>query len=177
MLTKNAKKLLLYGVMNSSSTGQNDPQPTSGFTMTSIDRVEQQVQSGNKIQTSVFINSLNHMATSTEVSVNNGLTYIECGTGTTEATENDYKLESPASGLSCDSVNTAIGSNYTKIYTAIFSNTTEADIVVTEIGFFTKYYYRTNAAYNNFLLDRIVLTTPITIPAGESKPITYEIGF
>lgn len=177
MLTKNAKKLLLYGVMNSYSTGQSEPQPTLGFTMTSIDGVEQQVQGGNKYQTGVFINSLNHMTTSNEVSVNNGLTYIECGTGTTEATEDDYKLESPASGLSCDSVNTAIGSNYTKTYTAVFSNTTETDIVVTEIGFFTKYYYRTNAAYNNFLLDRIVLDTPITIPAGESKAITYELGF
>lgn len=178
MLTKNAKKFLLYAIMNSNATGQSDPQPALSFTITSIDGVEQQVQSGNKIQTASFINSLNHMTTSTEVDVFDvSKTYIRCGTGTTAATEDDYNLEMEATGLTCDSVITAIGSNQTKTYTATFSNTTESDIVVTEIGFFTKYYYRTNANYDNFLLDHIILDTPITIPAGESKAITYELGF
>ena len=176
MLTKNAKKIILNYIMDSSQMGTSYPAPDpshSGFIVTSID--------GNGKMTDLtynsvfsFINSLNHMETAPTM---DSVTFIRVGTGTTEATEDDYKLEADAIGLTCDSVVTAIGSNNSKkIYTATFSNTTDADIAVTEIGFFTNCYYR--SGYNdNFLLDRIVLDTPITIPAGESKAITYELGF
>ena len=175
MLTKNAKKIILYYIMNSDGTGNDNPTPTTTeITLTNISGADKRA---NLTYYSIysFINSLNHIRTApTEGSV----TFIRVGTGTTRETEDDYKLEEYATGLTCDSVVTAIGSNDSKkIYTATFSNTTDADIAVTEIGFFTNCYYQSYNDNDNFLLDRIVLDTPITIPAGESKAITYELGF
>lgn len=173
MLTKNAKKLILYCIMDSCISGTGYPEPNHvEYTLTNMQ--------GTSITTSAyarstysFINSLNHVITDP---TQNSITFIRCGTGTSEPTENDYRL-SFVSGISCDSVITSIGSNVSKkIYTATFSNDTDADIVVTEIGFFTNFFY-TSTNNDNFLLDRILLETPITIPAGESKAITYELGF
>lgn len=175
MLTKNAKKLILNYIMNSRGENASEPNPTTAaITLTNISG-DDKVTNLNYYSVFSFINSLNHMSTAPTT---NSVTFIRCGTGTTEATEDDYKLENYATGLTCDSVVTAIGGNYSKkTYTATFSNTTDADISVTEIGFFTNCYYRTSGDNDNFLLDRIVLDTPITIPAGESKAITYELGF
>jgi len=174
MLTKNAKKIILNYIMNSRGENSKEPNPTTWeITLTNISGSEKTTNL-NYYSVYSFINSLNHMMTAPTT---NSVTFIRVGTGTTEATEDDYKLENYATGLTCDSVVTAISSNYTKTYTATFSNTTDADISVTEIGFFTNCYYYTSVENDNFLLDRIVLDTPITIPAGESKSITYELGF
>jgi len=173
MLTKNAKKIILYALMNSRGTISSEPTPnTSEVTLTNISGTERTTDL-NYYSVYSFINSLNHMSTSGSAST----TFIKCGTGTTEAAEDNYKLETYATRLNCDSVVTAIGSNNTKTYTATFSNPTDADIAVTEIGFFTNFYYERKVGEDDFLLDRIVLDTPITIPAGESKPITYELSF
>lgn len=174
MLTKNGKKLLLYCLMNSSQTGNSSPIPTSDTTLVNISGSEKTTYLSLNSMYS-FINSLNHMIT---VPTTDSVTFIRIGTGTTAATENDYKLEAPVTGVTCDSVITAIsGNDSKKTYTATFSNTTDADVVVTEIGFLTNFYYYSSSDNDNFLLDRIVLDTPITIPAGESKAITYELGF
>lgn len=175
MLTKNAKKILLYCLMNSRQTGDSNPTPTSDTTLVNISGSEKTTYLGINCVYS-FINSLNNMITAPTT---DSVTFIRTGTGTTAATEDDYKLENYATGLTCDSVVTAIGGNDSKkTYTATFSNTTDADVVVTEIGFLTNFYYNSSTGNNdNFLLDRIVLDTPITIPAGESKAITYELGF
>ena len=173
MLTKNAKKLILYCIMNSCISGTSRPEPNVvKYTLTNMQ--------GNSVTTDAyansiysFINSLNHVKTDP---TQDSITFIRCGTGTSEPTENDYRL-SFVSGISYDSVITSIGGNVSKkIYTATVSNNTDADIVVTEIGFFTNFFY-TSVNNDNFLLDRILLDTPITIPAGESKAITYELGF
>lgn len=174
MLTKNAKNFILRALMRSKGTGINPPQLWGNFTLTNT--------GGTTITTTgaeysyeiayAFINSLNNMAT---VAGSNATTYIKCGTGTAEATENDYQLEADATGLTCDSVATAISANDTKTYTATFSNPTANAITVAEMGFFCRSYIGHN--YDNFLLDHIILDTPITIPAGESKAITYELGF
>ena len=173
MLTKNAKKLILYCIMNSCISGTTHPEPNVvKYTLTNMQ--------GNSVTTDAyasstysFINSLNHVKTDP---TQDSITFISCGTGTSEPTENDYGL-SFVSGMSCDSVITSIGGNVSKkIYTATFSNNTDTDIVVTEIGFFTNFFY-TSVNNDNFLLDHILLETPITIPAGESKAITYELGF
>lgn len=161
--------------MNSNQVDITSPIPTSDTTLVNISGSEKTTYLGANCVYS-FINSLNHMITApTDESV----TFIGIGTGTTAATEDDYKLEAPVTGVTCDSTITAIGGNDSKkTYTATFSNTTDADVVVTEIGFLTNFYYNSSTGNNdNFLLDRIVLDTPITIPAGESKAITYELGF
>ena len=173
MLTKNGKKIIVFGIMNSNQRGSSSqPTPATDFQITNTSGTVRQTGTSTSNVASA-INALNHMATSAS---SNSTTYIQCGTGTTEATEDDYNLESQTTGLNCDSVVTAVGSNNTKTYTATFSNTTNSDIAVTEIGFFMNYAYQ-GSSTEDFLLDHIILDTPITIPAGESKAITYEIAF
>ena len=174
MLTKNAKIFILEIIMNCGSSGYaGSPYPSRSFLVKAINGLEKTTGTGTG-NTAGFINALNHMA---KTGGRNSTTYIQCGTGTTAATEDDYRLESIATGLNCESVVTAVGNNYSKTYTAIFSNTTNADIIVTEIGFFITYPTTGDSSVDYYLLDRTVLTTPITIPAGESKAITYELGF
>lgn len=171
MLTKNAKNFILRALMRSAGTGTDSPALWGSLTLTNTGGTN--ITTGYDYEiANAFINSLNHMAT---VEGSDATTYIKCGTGTTEATENDYQLEADATGLTCDSVDTAISANDTKTYTATFSNSTANAITVAEMGFFCCSY--TGNGYDNFLLDHVILDTPITIPAGESKSITYEIGF
>lgn len=122
-----------------------------------------------------YTNLLNSMS---KTGSNNTL-YMMVGTGTREATENDFDLEIINTRLTCDSVVINSSANYTKIYTAVFSNTASNDITITEVGLYGNMIYQHYGTpiYDRFLLDRTVLATPITIPAGESKAITYELGF
>lgn len=121
------------------------------------------------------INSLSTLSTNPT----DGLGYIVLGNGTTKPTPEDYRLESQiTTNLSCDSV--SVSRNTTvKTYTATFSNSGTSDITVTEIGYVSKTSYNYNGIYkfDNFLMDRTVLETPITIPAGESRTVTYELSF
>lgn len=171
MLTKNAKNFILKALMKSAGTGTSSPALWDSFTLTNVAGTSITTGYGPEVAYA-FINALNHMATEAG---RDATTYIKGGTGTTEATENDYQLEADATGLTCDAVATVISANDTKTYTATFSNSTANTITVEEMGFFCCSY--TGSGYDNFLLDHIILDTPITIPAGESKPITYEIGF
>lgn len=174
MLTSNGKKFILETIMNCGSEGvAGTPYPSRSFTAKAVNGLEKTITTGTGNSVG-FINALNHMA---KTGGTNATTYIQCGTGTTAATEDDYVLESVAIGLECNSAITAVGSNYSKTYTAIFSNPTNADIIVKEIGFFTTYPTNGGSNADWYLLDRTVLATPITIPAGESKAITYEVGF
>lgn len=108
-------------------------------------------------------------------------TYVQVGTGTTAPTEDDYDLETLNTDIVCDSIISAFTSNKTKTYTATLSNPTANDIQVTEIGLFVVASICTDSSSSTsnrqILLDRTVLSTPISIPAGESKSITYEIVF
>ena len=128
-----------------------------------------------RIVMSFYTNLLNNMS---KTGSNNTL-YMMVGTGTREATENDFDLETINTLLTCDSIVIGSSGNYTKIYTAVFSNTTSNDITITEVGLYGNMVYEHfgTPLYDRFLLDRTVLSTPITIPAGESKAITYELGF
>jgi hypothetical protein len=171
MLTKNAKNFILYALMRSAGEGTSSPALWGSFTLTNTEGTG--ITTGyNYTIANAFINALNHMS---KAGTSDATTYIKCGTGTTAATEDDYDLEVEATDLSCDVATTDISGSNTKIYTTSFSNTSDSDIMVTEIGFFCNSY--TGDGYGKFLLDRIVLDTPITIPAGGSKPITYELGF
>lgn len=106
--------------------------------------------------------------------------YLMLGTGTTTPTADDYRLESPiTTNLSCDSVSVS-RTSLIKTYTATFTNSGSSDITVTEVGFIVCIFYNysnQDQKSNNFLMDRTVLETPITIPAGESRTVTYELSF
>lgn len=103
------------------------------------------------------------------------------GTGSTAPTADDYCLELPiTTNLSCDSVSVS-RTSLIKTYTATFTNSGSSDITVTEVGFIVyinyEHTYSSSFSADDFLMDRTVLETPITIPAGESRTVTYELSF
>lgn len=111
------------------------------------------------------------------------------GTGNTPATLNDYNLEAPiTSGLSITNPRQLVtkqeGNTYIISAPMIVSNTTITDISIYEMGIFTpvmqSYSDRptdSGKTVHYCLMERTVLDEPITIPAGESKLVTYKITF
>ena len=111
---------------------------------------------------------------------------VAFGTGTTPATPSDYFLESILSsteiGVSTPSAVSFSRFDTYEEYSVTFgiTNKTDSAIVISEVGLITEPYYLANG--NNYthiraLVDRTVLDTPVTIPAGQSKQITYTIRF
>lgn len=107
------------------------------------------------------------------------------GSGTTPATDDDYALESPiTSGLSCSSASAlrkldANGYPYVT-WAMTVTNTSNAPITISEIGYKQNMYCTTaleGTSYGRyvFLIDRTVLTTPITIPAGQYAVVEYTL--
>lgn len=103
------------------------------------------------------------------------------GTDATPATASDYDLGSiiPSSNMSVI-VPTEVSFNVTneyQEYTATYGvhNKTEEAISITEIGLFTG--FGSDGSLYRCLVDRTVLDAPVTIPAGQSKQITYTIRF
>lgn len=109
---------------------------------------------------------------------------IHLGTGNTPSTENDYQLESQiTSGLSASSTTNTYGLDtngnpYVK-YLFTVSNTTNSDIVISEIGYAQNFYASSSiggsASAYTFLIDRTVLDTPVTVPANDSAALKYTL--
>lgn len=112
------------------------------------------------------------------------------GTGSTPANKSDYKLESPiTSGLAITNPSALAwtedgNGKYTVSADFVIRNTTEAEINIYEIGLFSpcSSNYNYTAPNNSMsvyyaLMERTVLTEPITIPAGGTKMVTYKITF
>lgn len=108
------------------------------------------------------------------------------GSGSTPATENDYKLDSLiASGLSIVSgsavtISKLGNGKYEVFNTYTVRNTTDTEINIYEIGAVVEQ----TKAFNGYdyyvwpiLIERTVLPEPITIKAGEAKIITYKVTF
>ena len=110
-------------------------------------------------------------------------TGVSFGTGTTPATASDYKLESL---LDATQINVATPSvvSFSRFdaydeYSVTFgvTNKTSAAITISEVGLTAVPYYSYSGTSVYVLVDRTVLDAPITIPAGQSKQITYTIRF
>lgn len=99
--------------------------------------------------------------------------YMAVGTGTTEATAEDYTLESENTNIRCEAIAQSYTQSYKRQITATFSNPTAQDITLKEVGLFEEWYFD-EYNYSNWLLARENID--VTIPAGESKAITMEIG-
>ena len=110
---------------------------------------------------------------------------VSFGTGTTPATASDYVLESILDNTKINvSVPSAVsysrGDTYDE-YSVTFgvTNKTAEAITISEIGLTAMPYKGSSSSgtTNYALVDRTVLDAPITIPAGQSKQITYTIRF
>ena len=110
---------------------------------------------------------------------------IYVGTGDTAPTANDYCLEQMiTSGISASSSSITSGlddsGNPFVQYLFTITNTTSSDITIKEVGY-SQYLYVSNSLngdavnYNTLLLDRTVLTTPVTVPANDSAAIKYTL--
>ena len=108
---------------------------------------------------------------------------VSFGTGTTPATSSDYWLES-ALGSTQISVSTPSAVSFSQFdtyeeYSVTFgiTNKTAEAITISEVGLTALTNMGTSEDYCYVLVDRTVLDTPVTIPAGQSKQITYTIRF
>lgn len=104
------------------------------------------------------------------------------GTGKTPPTRDDYKLENIImSGLSITNESsvtfTDLGDGkYEASASYMVNNTSGAAITISEIAYYG--IVGTGSSYVYIVLfERTVLDNPITIPAGETKLITYKLTF
>lgn len=101
-------------------------------------------------------------------------TGIYFGNGNAAPSVDDYKLSGEfIQGVSYNGVQTStdFSDEYSGLQaTLAVKNNGSSPKTITEIGLFC--VYRSNYV---FLVDRIVLATPITIPAGGTKSITYNL--
>ena len=103
---------------------------------------------------------------------------VSFGIGTTPATTSDYCLESIL-GSTQISVSVPSAVSYSRgdafdEYSVSFgvTNKTAEAITISEVGLIAS-----PSSTNYVLVDRTVLDAPVTIPAGQSKQITYTIRF
>lgn len=189
MLTNNFKKILFKHVFGFSRIYESESAPYSNDyysdhpTLISISGSNCPIAIGSGSEYTLrkvwntTVNSLSTLATTPT----DGLGCIILGNGTNQGeSPEDFRLESQiTTNLSCDSV--SVSRNTTvKTYTATFSNSGTSDITVTEVGYVSRINYTYSNwkdIYDNFLMDRTVLDTPITIPAGESRTVTYKLSF
>ena len=110
-------------------------------------------------------------------------TGVSFGTGTTPATASDYVLESIL-GDNKINVSTPSSISFSRYdtyeeYTVTFgvTNKTADAITISEMGLTAMPYSPYSGGNYYALVDRTVLDAPVTIPAGQSKQITYTIRF
>lgn len=114
---------------------------------------------------------------------------LALGSGDTPPTENDYTVETIISNLTgtnnpniYDSYDSSTGI-YTVYLDTLLSNATASDITVKEICRFTR--VPTGSAlgqtvsgnYVSIMMDRTVLDTPLTVPAGGTKTLRYAYHY
>ncbi len=106
------------------------------------------------------------------------------GSGSMAATENDYNLEAQiTSGLSSSVIQNAGLDNDNNPYVTFditITNTGNNDVIIREIGYRQNLYAATaqggtSVSNRVCLLDRTILSAPITIPAGEFGVVRYML--
>lgn len=122
------------------------------------------------------------MPTDLSTSVGSFRTGVYFGSGSTPATKDDYKLESPIeSGLSISNPSgftwiTPTEGVWSATAAYAVTNTSDSPITIQEIGNFTT-VGQSGSKYYFTLMERTVLPEPIVIPAGESQLVTYKVTF
>lgn len=109
---------------------------------------------------------------------------ISVGTGDTAATDEDVNLASTiTSGLTGVITNThgMDGDDPYVLFNIVLTNSTTSDIVVKEVGFKQNAYSgttvgATSGASNTLILvDRTVLSSPLTVPARGNAALQYKL--
>lgn len=125
----------------------------------------------------------------TILSLSSGTAGIAVGSGSTPATVDDYCLENMiTSGITATipTSSTTTYDNTHKQYVAskdiAIANNGSASITISEIGIIasTRYADSVGASASStgtVLVDRTVLDSPVTIPAGESGVVRYEFRY
>ena len=104
---------------------------------------------------------------------------IAIGTGVTTPTASDYTLATPisVSDVSCVSASNVYSEPSGERYiTATFNNNTSNDIAINEVGLILDLYISSYFSYK-ILLDRQVLSSPVTIPANSEIAVVYTLEF
>ena len=105
---------------------------------------------------------------------------VRFGTGNTPVTLDDYKLSGDiittlSGAYSISKGADAAGAYITALYT--LTNTGSSDVTVSEVGTFV-HINKTNSSTHAYpMIDRTVLDTPVTIPAGGIGQVVYTITF
>lgn len=187
MLTNNFKKILFKHIFGFSKICGSGSAPDSNKYYSDLPTLISISGSNCPISlvgtgAGVWNSAVNSLST-LDTTPTDGRGCIILGNGTNQGeSPEDFRLESQiTTNLSCDSA--SVSRNTTvKTYTATFSNSGTSDITVTEVGYVSRIMYAYSqttyhAIFDNFLMDRTALETPITIPAGESRTVTYELSF
>lgn len=99
------------------------------------------------------------------------------GSGTTPPTINDYCMESVIATELTIAKPSAVSLNETDDYwemSVTYGISTSSGKTISEVGLFAAYNKTTDLS-KSVMIDRTVLETPIVIPAGQSKQVTYTI--
>lgn len=124
-----------------------------------------------------IVNALNEVTTNNAIArQSKNRLFMAVGTGTTEATADEYTLENVNTDVTCEAITHTYTQSYKRQITATFNNPTTQDITLKEVGlFYETFYDHIEGQYTNtIMLARENIN--VTIPAGESKAITMEIG-
>lgn len=174
MFTKNFKNLMVLNLLNSYTTGGDHNVDTTTTPIYKIISGAELVDRTNTESTAISLAS----ALSDTLKTDGGTNYsswLIIGTGTGTVSENDYCLFNQDSNCTCVSAASSTTSNLTKSYTATFQNNSESDVTITETGVAGQCWLYND--YFTVLLEHTLLETPVIIPAGETRTITYVWSF
>ena len=99
------------------------------------------------------------------------------GSGTTPPTVHDYGMESAIVGGITIATPSDVSVTETDDYwemSATYGISANSDTTISEVGLFIV-YNKSSDITTSIMVDRTVLETPIVIPAGQSKQVTYTI--
>jgi len=174
MFTKNFKNLMVLNLLNANhgGTDMGTDTTTTPTYYTSSGKECSNIGNSNKLYVGLTSALSDTLKTNDYYSKS---AHLIIGTGTGTISENDYCLFNEASNCTCVSAASSTTSNLTKSYTATFQNNSESDVTITETGIMGKLYIE-NGWYK-VLLEHTLLETPVIIPAGGTRTITYVWSF
>lgn len=180
MLNRNFKTIMLGWIMSSQVVDNNIPRfQTQTIYNISGDVGEYPPATAGTYEfeamSKCIINALSHLTTNNAIArQSRNRVFMAVGTGTTEATAEDYTLENENTDITCETITQTYTQSYKRQITATYSNPTAQDITLKEVGLFYETYENSQYYINTIMLARENID--VTIPAGESKAITMEIG-